>query len=69
MSVEQKQLLNQVDAFVLTFAYPVARGATQNRISRAEAAPLRIKSPLSTIKRFAKNKTSGPGFETKIKLI
>jgi len=69
MGAEQKQFLNQVDAFVLTFAYPVARSATTNRITRSEAAPLRNKSPLSTIKRFAKNKTSGtPTYETKINL-
>jgi len=68
MSAEQKQFLNLTDSFVLTFAYPVARSATTNRVTRAEAAPLRTKSPLSTVKRFAKNKTGGEGFSTTVKL-
>lgn len=69
MGSEHVQLLNQVDAFVLTFAFPVASQAVQNRITRVEPGPLRTKSPLSTIKRFSKNKGSGSSYETKIKLI
>jgi len=69
MSTEQKQFLNQVDAFILTFAFPIARGATINRVTRTEAPTVRVKSPLSTVKRFAKNKGSNPNYETKIKLI
>jgi len=69
MGAEQKQLLNQVDAFILTFAYPVARSMATNRIVRTEPGPLRTKSPLTTIKRFAKNKGESAGFSASVTML
>ena len=68
MGAEQKQLLNQTDAFALTFAYPVAASAAHNRVTRVDAPVIRVKSPLGTIKRFAKSHKSDGGYSTTFKL-
>jgi len=68
MGAEQKQFLNMVDAFILTFAYPVASSAVENRIKRKEPEMLRTRSPLSTIKRVAKKSDTTTGFSQKISL-
>lgn len=68
MGAEQKQFLNQVDAFILTFAYPVSSTAVENRIKRKEPDMLRTRSPLSTIKRVSKKSDTTSGYTQKIKL-
>jgi hypothetical protein len=52
----------------LTFAYPVASSAVENRIKRKEPEMLRTRSPLSTIKRVAKKPDMTTGFSQKISL-